>query len=77
MNSKIKALALIATVFLTFSCVDLNQEPSSFLTEEQYVQLPQTIEIVNKSVNGLYNDLWDSKYGFNCRIIRFNMAADD
>ena len=48
MNSKIKTLALIATVFLTFSCVDLNQEPQSFLTEEQYIQLPQTIEIVNK-----------------------------
>ncbi len=77
MNSKIKVLALIASVFLTFSCVDLNQEPQSFLTEEQYIQLPQTIEIVNKSVNGLYNDLWDSNYGFNCRIIRFNMAGDD
>lgn len=77
MNSKIKVLALIATVFLTFSCVDLNQEPQSFLTEEQYVQLPQTIEIVNKSVNGLYNDLWSENYGFNCRIMRFNMAADD
>lgn len=77
MNSIIKTLALFACAFLAFSCVDLNQDPTSFLTEEEYIQMPQSIEMVNKSVDGLYNDLWFDNYGFNCRMMRFNTAGDD
>ena len=72
----IKYLAF-GSLLLTTSCVDLDQEPQSFLTEEEYINYPQTIETVNRGVTGLYNDLWSGNYDFCCRLIRYNTAAGD
>ena len=60
------------------SCVDLNQEPRSFLTEEEYIQYPKDISSVSKGVAALYNELRGAgNYGFNCRLQRINVMADD
>lgn len=66
------------------SCVDLNQEPNSFLTEEEYIEYPKDVESVSRSVTGLYNQLRGTNdkgahdnYGFNCRLQRLNVSADD
>lgn len=72
----IKCLTFGSLLFTT-SCVELNQEPQSFLTEEEYINYPQTIETVNRGVTGLYNDLWSGNYDFCCRLIRYNTAAGD
>lgn len=72
----IKCLAF-GSLLLTTSCVDLDQEPQSFLTEEEYINYPQTIETVNRGVTGLYNDLWSGNYDFCCRMLRYNTAAGD
>ncbi len=75
-----KKLFYILLPLLSFglgSCVDLTQHPQSFLTEEEYIQIPQNYETVEKGVTGLYHDLWDSNYGFNCRLMRLNIQADD
>lgn len=64
-------------MLLTTSCVDLTQDPQSFLTEEEYIQYPQNLATVSKSVTGLYNNLWSENYGFSCRLIRYNTAAGD
>lgn len=70
-------LKYIGALLLLVSCVDLIQEPKSFLTEEEYIQIPQTIELVNKAVDGLYLDMFYNNYGFNCRLMRVNTGADD
>lgn len=66
------------------SCVDLNQEPNSFLTEEEYIEYPKDVESVTRSISGLYNQLRGTNdkglhdnYGFNCRLQRLNISADD
>ena len=61
----------------TTSCVDLDQEPESFLTEEEYIEQPQTIDIVQKGVTGLYNLLWSENYGFSCRRLRIETSAGE
>lgn len=76
MKKIIYSLLLIGSV-LTTSCVDLNQEPKSFLTEEDYIQLPHDLYQVEKAATGIYNDLWLENYGFNCRIMRLNICGDD
>ncbi len=68
---------MIACMFIGTSCVDLYQEPNSFITEEEYIKHTQTIEIVNKAVDGLYYDMRYNNYGFNCRMMRINVGADD
>lgn len=71
-------IALAACCLLTVtSCVDLDQDPNSFIQEEEFIQQPQTLELVEKSVTGLYNDLWSENYGFSCELIRYNTAAGD
>ncbi len=67
--------ALLATS--VSSCVDLNQKPNSFLTEEEYIEYPKDIESVSRGVSALYNELRAGNYGFNCRIQRINVMADD
>lgn len=39
------------------SCIDLDQEPKSFITEEEYIEYPKDVESVAKGVSGLYNQL--------------------
>lgn len=81
MNRKdMKQLTYIATVaaglLLTTSCVDLDQEPQSFITDEEYLTNVDQ-ENLEKAATALYNDLWSDNYGFNCRLQRLNTCADD
>lgn len=72
---KIKILlASCAAGAMLSGCVDLAQEPHSFLTPETIVYDQKTIEIM---ANGLYKDLWDNNYGFNCRSQILGVGADD
>ncbi len=32
---------------------------------------------LQQATTGLYNDLWNGNYGFNCRLQRINVCADD
>ena len=66
------------------SCIDLDQEPKSFITEEEYIEYPKDVESVAKGVSGLYNQLRGTNaagkhdnYGFNTRLQRLNVSADD
>lgn len=61
---------------LTTSCVDLTQEPKSWITEEEYITLPQSAESVEKAATGLYTSLWGGNYDFCCRMLRINACAD-
>lgn len=73
-----KIMALTAGSLLLFaSCVELDQDPQSFLTEEEYIQIPQSLDVVSKGVSGIYGDMWNGNYGFSCRILRYNTAAGD
>lgn len=74
---KILYTVFASTLLLATSCVDLDQEPKSFITEEEYIETPKDAASVARSVTGLYNDLWQENYGFNCRIMRINVMADD
>ncbi|MBP6064496.1 RagB/SusD family nutrient uptake outer membrane protein [Bacteroides sp.] len=74
---KIVYAAFASTLLLATSCVDLDQNPKSFITEEEYIETPKDAASVARSVTGLYNDLWKENYGFNCRIMRINVMADD
>lgn len=74
---KILYIALTSSLFLTTSCVDLNQDPLSFITEEEYIQYPKDVASTAKGVTALYNDLWGGNYGFNSRLQRLNVSADD
>lgn len=60
----------------TTSCVDLEQEPKSWITEEEYIELPQDVISVQKAASGLYKNLWGGNYDFCCRMIRLNASAD-
>lgn len=73
---KIIYLAILGCLSINTSCVDLNQSPKSFLTEEEYIQTPKNITSLEKAATGLYNDLWSDNYGFNCRIMRLDVCAD-
>ncbi len=58
------------------SCVDLDQEPQSFITEEDYIaNMDQSA--LESAASALYNDLWYGNYGFNCRIQRIQVCADE
>ena len=75
MKTKFLNLILLAGVLLSAtSCVDLTQEPQSFISEEDYYKIEGATQ---KSIPGLYYTLWHSNYGFNCRIMRLNTQADD
>lgn len=64
-------------MLLATSCVELDQLPQSFLTEEEYIETPQTLDVVAKAVSGVYKDMWNGNYGFSCRILRYSTAAGD
>lgn len=74
---KLTYLATLAgSLFLATSCVDLNQEPQSFITEEDYIaSMDQSA--LESAISALYNNLWGSNYGFNCRIQRIQVCADE
>lgn len=75
MKISIYKIILLAVCILTgSSCVDLSQEPKSFLSEEDYFAIDGAAE---KSVPGLYWKLWKGNYAFNCRLMRLNVQADD
>ena len=74
---KLTYLATLAgSLFLATSCVDLDQEPQSFITEEDYIASMDQSALEN-AVSALYNNLWGSNYGFNCRIQRIQVCADE
>lgn len=73
---KILYITLLGCMTFNTSCVDLDQSPKSFLTEEEYIQAPKNITSLEKAATGLYNDLWSDNYGFNCRMMRVDASAD-
>lgn len=79
-KNNMKKIAYIATIagsmFLTTSCVDLTQEPQSFITEEEFIANMDLIAL-QQATSALYVDLWNGNYGFNSRIQRINVCADD
>lgn len=74
---KINLYIITFIALLMLSCVDLVQEPKSWITKEQYIQLPQDISQLQKAASGLYNSFWNQNYGFSCRMMRIGTAADD
>lgn len=73
---KLAYIVITSSMFLTTSCVDLTQEPQSFITEEEYIAR-MDLTSLQQATTGLYNDLWNGNYGFNCRLQRINVCADD
>ena len=74
---KLTYLATLAgSMLIATSCVDLNQEPQSFISEEEYISTINQ-ESLEKAVSALYNNLWHDNYGFNCRIQRIQVCADE
>lgn len=74
MKKNIIIIASCALCTLLSGCVDLMQEPRSFLTPGTIVYDQKTIEV---AANGLYNDLWYGNYGYNCRSQILGVGADD
>ena len=74
---KLTYLATLAgSLFFATSCVDLDQEPQSFITEEEYISTINQ-ESLESAVSALYNNLWHDNYGFNSRIQRIQVCADE
>lgn len=73
---KNKIFALGCLFVLSTSCVDLDQAPKSWITEEEFIELPQNVETVQKAATGLYTSLWGGNYDFCCRMLRINACAD-
>ena len=74
---KLTYLATLAgSLFLATSCVDLDQEPQSIITEEDYIASMDQAAL-ESAVSALYNNLWGSNYGFNSRIQRIQVCADE
>jgi len=69
-------LPIICIMIVATSCVDLTQDPQSFITEEEYIA---SIDLASlqKATTALYKKLWLNGYGFNCRMQRINVGADD
>ena len=67
MKKLIYLTAITGSLLLTTSCVDLTQEPESFITEEQYWTAIDQASL-QKAADALYSDLWQGNYGFNSRL---------
>ena len=76
MKKLIYLTAVAGSLLLTTSCVDLTQEPESFITEEEYWNTVDQASL-EKAADALYSDLWQGNYGFNSRLQRINVCADD
>lgn len=74
MKNIIYAALLLGSTFTAVSCVDLNQNPQSFISYETF---PKDAASVASVADGLYRDLWNDNYGFNCRLQRISVGADD
>ena len=74
---KLTYLATLAgSMLIAASCVDLNQEPQSFISEEEYISTINQ-KSLESAVTALYNNLWHDNYGFNSRIQRIQVCADE
>lgn len=67
-------MALAGGMLSMSSCVDLDQDPQSFLSYETF---PKDAAGVAQVADALYVDLWNQNYGFNTRMQRINVCADD
>lgn len=76
MKKLVYIAAIASSIFLTTSCVDLTQEPQSFITEEEYIA-SMDLDGIKQAASALYSNLWYSNYGINCRLQRINVCADD
>ncbi|MDD2283814.1 MAG: RagB/SusD family nutrient uptake outer membrane protein [Paludibacter sp.] len=74
MNSRIRNIVLSALIVLLSGCVDLLQEPKSFVTPENMLYDKTKMENL---ADALYNALWYNNYGYNCRLQWANLRADD
>ena len=74
---KLKYIASLAgSLLISTSCVDLYQDPQSFISEEEYISNIDQ-ESLEGAVSALYNNLWHDNYGFNCRVQRIQVCADE
>lgn len=71
---RIKNIILVSWLLLLPSCVDLLQEPTSFVTPGNMIY--DQVKMANLS-DALYNNLWKDNYGYNCRLQWVNLRADD
>lgn len=55
---KLAYITLGCCIALTTACVDLDQYPKSFITEEEYNGIEQDISKVELAATGLYKNLW-------------------
>lgn len=72
-------LALLLTLSYT-SCVDLNQEPISFYTQENYTPSPESFESLANGVFKTFRDggiTANGNYAFNCRVMALSLGGDD
>ena len=69
-----KIIISILGVLSLFGCVDLKQEPLSFLTPENVSYDESNITTM---ANGLYRALWGWNYGYCCRLFTLTLGADD
>src|SRR3712207_40605 len=69
-------IMLVGGLLLATSCVELTQEPQSFVSVEGYFK-NQNQASLEKFTSALYSDLWGGNYGFNCRMQSINVCADD
>lgn len=72
-----KIITLLTTgLMILSSCVDLDQRPQSFITEEDFMLLVDA-GTLQMAVSALYKDLWYNTYGFSCRLQSFNVCSDE
>jgi hypothetical protein len=76
MKNLVYLATIIISLLLTTSCVDLTQEPQSFLTEEDYIA-SMNLDGFQKAATALYKNLWYHNYGFNCHMQCISVCADD
>ncbi len=69
-----KIIISILGVLSLFGCVDLKQEPLSFLTPEN---ISYDESNMTTMANGLYRALWGWNYGYCCRLFTLTLGADD
>ena len=69
-----KIIISILGVLSLFGCVDLKQEPLSFLTPEN---VSYDESNMTNMANGLYRALWGWNYGYCCRLFTLTLGADD
>ncbi|MDL2214596.1 RagB/SusD family nutrient uptake outer membrane protein [Dysgonomonas sp. OttesenSCG-928-M03] len=69
-------MVMAGSLLLGNSCADLDQEPQSFVTTQQFFETATTNDI-SLFIDGLYSSLWQGNYGFSCRLMRINTGADD